>query len=248
MGTEAFWVPFAISAATSAAAGGAAYINQRNTAKRQDSELAAQLRASGQKQQQADAKTAALIASEAKSTAAPERAKIAADFGKEVATKMPQATSGLNVPGGASAAYEKAGSDRALGIADYANTRAGNIADIDAPYAQRLDEKINRGRFGTDISQIDRFNRGDNYLSNLRLSQIKGNPKLALFSSLVGGAGNAAAKGAGAYYGGAGDSFGTGAWEGSPTLQNNLPDIFNFNAAQKPFSPYDPNRTEQTWS
>ena len=216
MGTEAFWVPFAISAATSAAAGGAAYINERNTAKKQDSELASQIRASGQKQQQADAKTAALIASEAKSTPEAARSKINADFGKEIATRMPQATAPLGTQGATSEAFKKSGSDRALGIADYASERAGNIADIDAPYAQRRDDAINRGRFGTDIGLIDRTNRGDNFLSN-----IKGNPKLALFSQLVGGAGKAAA---GAY--GAGD-----AGMQAPNLTNNLPDIFDYSAA-----------------
>ena len=221
MGTEAVWVPLVLSAVSA----GATYVNQRNTAKRQDNELAAQLRGQASKQHEADAKTAQLIAGEAKSSPIEERQKISADFGRSLAAKAPQASTALTVPGGASAAYEKAGSDAQLGITKYGKDRSDLLADMDAPFAQRLDDQIKRGRYSTDANQIGRFNRGDTFLSNMRLSNIKGNPKLALLSSLAATGARATAGGGG------GGGFGTAEWEKAPNLTNNLPELFDYSAA-----------------
>jgi hypothetical protein len=197
-----------------------------------------QLRGQADKQREADAKTAQLIQTEGKSTDAEDRAKISADFGRQLASKAPATAAPFSLAGNVSDTFKKAGSDTALGVQKYGQDLAGNMADMQAPFAQRLRDQLTMGRYKTDINQIGRFNRGDTFLSNMRLNAIRGDPKLAAFSSIAGAASKAG-------FGAAAPTGpGTGSWEAAPNLTNNLPDIFDFNGAAAtrnlPFNYYAP--------
>jgi hypothetical protein len=242
MGTEAVWVPLVLSAVSA----GAAYVNQKQTANRQNNELLAQLTGQRAKQREADAKTAALIQSEQKSTDVGDRAKLAGGFGQALAAKTPAAISPLDVKGAVSSAYDKSGADAQQGIVKFGADTAGNLADLDAPFAQRMRDRFTEDRYKDDINQIGRFNRGDTFLSNMRLANIKGNPKLALLSSLAG----TAAKGTAMGYGMGG---GTGAggdlpniFSGGGTLDYSggsaLPNIFDSSQIVNKNLPFNFNR------
>jgi hypothetical protein len=227
LGSEAIWVPLVLSAVSA----GAAYVNQRNVAHRQDNQLAAQLRAQADKQHQADAKTAALIQSQQQSSDKDEKAHSLAGFQQAIAQKSGAATAPLTSLGAVSDAYEKSKSNAALGIADKANNFADNVSSIDAPTQQRQNDALTMGRYGTDVNQIRRFNQGDDFLANMRLRGIKANPLLSLVSGVAGGAAGAAS--AGGYgaddYGAAanGDAYQPFNYK-APNLQNKLPDVWGY--------------------
>ena len=189
----------AIPLILAAVSGTAQYVNQRNVAHEQDQTLAAQLRAQGQKQQQADARTAQLITQEQQSTDQPDKAKSLATYNKDLALKAPQATTALAAPPSASQAYAKDKQDAALGISDYGNQQADWLSSIAAPQLQRQRDQItNIDPYRNDIGLISRANAGDNFLSNMKLNSIRGNPWLSLISGVSGGAASGMARGTGA--------------------------------------------------
>jgi len=219
VGTEAIWVPLVLTAVSAAAQ----YRNQQITAHKQDQTLAAQLRAQAEKQHEADAKTADLIRKQAQSTDTQDKAKSLAGYNRELALKSGQATQQLGAKGAVSDAYAKKKEDAALGVTNFGNNLADLTASIDAPVQQRQREQIETiDPYRTDIGLIARRNAGDNFLSNMRLRNIRPNPWLSLTSGLAGSA--ASAYGAGAF-GGANtaDAAAGQPWYMAPNTTNSLP-------------------------
>lgn len=190
MGSEAIWVPLAMAAI----GGTASYVNNRNVAHKQDQNLAAQIRASGQKQQEADQRTAQLISQQAKDTDAQDKAKSLASYNQSLALKAPQATSIFKVPGAVSDAYAKAGSDAALGVTKYGADQADITSSMEAPMLQRQREHADMDSYKNDIGMIARRNAGDTFLANMRLRGIQGNPWLSLVSGVSGAAAGSMAR------------------------------------------------------
>jgi len=194
VGTEGLYVPLILAAV----AGTASYVNSQNVAHQQDQTLAANIRAQQAKQQQADARTAQLLTQEQQSTDTQDKQKSQAAFSKELAMKAPQATSALAAPIAASPAYAKQQSDAALGVTNYGNQQADWLSSIAAPQMQRQRDIVqNIDPYKNDIALIARANAGDNFLSNLKLNNIRGNPWLSLVSGVAGGAAGSMARGAG---------------------------------------------------
>lgn len=198
MGTEVL-IPLIVSAV---AAGASAY-NTRQTAKRQDNQLASQLRHQRDKQREADAKTAQLINAEANSSDADERQGALGKFTQAIQRSRGNAERPLQTQGAVSEAYKKAGSDAALGMTDYAGGIANLMANIDAPTQQRQNDALNRGRYATDIDNIRRFASGDDFLAQMRLRGIRRDPWIDAGASIANGY-------AGSYGGGAGAAAGNG--------------------------------------
>jgi len=200
MVTEAVWVPL-VAAAVSA---GATYYNTQRTAKKQDDALAAQIRASGERQRAADSKVNELIAQQGASTSADERASTLDQYMSQVRAQQGNATAGLNQVGAVSDAYKQSGADAALGIADYGGKVASLMSRMDAPALQRVNEAIAANRIAGDIDRIKRFSDGDDYLARLRLQGIQRNPLIDAAANVAGGY----AKGWGRNSGGAAAAFG----------------------------------------
>ena len=200
MGTEALWVPLAMTAL----AGGAQYYNTQQTANRQDNTLAASLRQEGQLQDQANAKTSQLIQDTAKSSPTAAKTGLLDQFHQQMLANQGSSTNSLNQAGDTSAAYKKAATDAALGISQYGNTSANNIASIDAPGLQRQGEAQNMMKFGTQVGQLKQQSAADNFLAQMRLRAIRPNPWVSAASeaagaySRYGGGGYGAAAGSGA--------------------------------------------------
>ncbi|MGH8173941.1 MAG: hypothetical protein ACREPX_12430 [Rhodanobacteraceae bacterium] len=197
MGTEAVWIPLVLSAVAT----GATVYNQRATAKRQDDQLAKQIRAQTSRQHGADDKTKALIQAEANSTDADEKQGSLSKFTDALRQSQGNALRPLKVEGNASEAYKKAGSDSALGITGYGNQIADLVSSIDAPGQQRQNDSFTRNRYATDIDQIKRFSAGDDFLANMRLRGIKKNPWIDAGASALGGYASSMGGGYGGGYG-----------------------------------------------
>lgn len=200
MGTEAIWIPLAMSAL----AGGASYYNTRQTEKKQDNALAGQLRTQAAHQHDADARTAQLVQQQQQSTPDAAKASTLAQFQQQLLANKGNSTRTLEAPGAVSAAYQKSGSDAALGMGQYGNAFADLVANIDAPGQQRAGEQRNMNRYASDLDLIKRNSGGDDFLAQLKMRNIKRNPWIDAASSVAQGY-------AGSYGGGASPIGGAGA-------------------------------------
>jgi hypothetical protein len=183
MGTEV-----AIALALAAASAGATYYNNQQTAKRQDRQLASQLRADAAKQRQADEQTANLINKTRQSTDADEKASSLASFTQAIKANQANANRPLATLGNVSEAYKQSGSDAALGMAGKAAGLADLISSIDAPTQQRQNDVRDVDNYRTQIGLIQRASRGDDFLSQMKLARIKRNPWIDAFAGITGGA------------------------------------------------------------
>lgn len=195
-------IPLILTAVSTAAT----VYNQRQTAKRQDNQLASQLRAQAQKQKEADAKTAQLVAQRANSTDADEKAGALAQYTQALQQKQAQAAQPLATVGAISDAYKQAGSDAALGIANYAGNRANLTASMDAPLLQRQNDAYDENRYKTDIGLIGRRSSGDDYLAQMKLRSIQPNPWINAGAQLLQGYASSMGGGGGSSMGGGGTS------------------------------------------
>lgn len=211
-----------VAAGTLAAVGAAtSYINARNTANRQDSELANSLRTQGALQQQANAKTNELIEKTAASSPQPAQKSLLDQFTAELARKQGNATGGLNQVGKVSDAYTQAANDAAQGVSDFGNTRAGLISAIDAPTLQRTQEGENLSRYATDLNQIKDQSSAQQFLAQMRLRGIQPNPWLTAVSGISNGVASGLASGA--FGGGSGSGVNLYSGTGSVSGGYNLP-------------------------
>lgn len=174
MGTEAFWVPAVMSLV---AAGGTAY-NTKRTADKQDARLAAQLRAQGEKQREADARTAELVRQRAQSDDTAEREGALGSFLRQMQANRGNVQS--NTRGATSQAYQEQAADAALGAESYGQRVADLLSRIDAPALQRQNEAAQNIRYGDDIGAIQRRSAGDDFLHQMRLRGIRRNPWIDL--------------------------------------------------------------------
>jgi hypothetical protein len=197
MGTEAAWIPLVLSLAGTAVGAGATIYNQRQTAKQQDNVLAAQLRSEAAKQREADAQTQNLINNVKNSSSADEKAGSLGQFTQAIQANRANAERPLQTQGAVSAAYKKAGSDAALGMATKATGLADLVSSIDAPFQQRQNDRKILDDYDQNIGLIERRNSGDDFLTQLKLRRIRPNP----WVSAVGDFASGAAKGYGGGYG-----------------------------------------------
>lgn len=192
MGTEAIWVPLALTALSA----GANYYNTRQTQKKQDNILAGQIRQQGVRQQEADQAIAEAMRERAAQGAENERSAIGSQYLDQVRAAQANAQRGLGQVGQVSRAYQVDANNAALGIGDYGARTADLMARIDAPAQQRQREGVADARVAMELDQIGRRSRADDYLAQLRLRGVQCNPWVDLASGLMSaGAGFAAQSG-----------------------------------------------------
>ena len=210
-GAEAWIIPTVMAAIS----GGATYVNTQNTARRQDQTAAEGIRQQGVRQREADTKVREMIDKTRTSGPEGERKSALDKYMQALAIQAPNAQSSLTDVGGASGAYTADVNNARSGITDYGSQVAGLMSRIQAPADQRRRESNMMGRFGTDISQIERFSKGDDYLNQLRLNSIRRNPFLDALSSAAQAYGSSYAGGYGS--GSAGGSVGSFPTDGLTT-------------------------------
>ena len=165
--------------------------NNQQVAKKQDNILAQQLQRNALRQQEADQAVGDTIRERATQGGEGERASIGAQYLDQVRSAQSNAQRGLGQVGAVSNAYQQDANNAALGIGDYGAQMSDLMARIDAPMAQRQRESISAGRLSSDLDQIGRRGRSDDYLTQLRLQGVRGNPWLELGAAGLGAAAGA---------------------------------------------------------
>ena len=170
--------------------------NQNETAKKQDRQMAMQIRNQSAKQQSADAKIAAALTQQAGSNPQDEIAQQTNSYLETL--RGGQQRGGFNTgPGGYSDAYRSDVDAAGLALDQYGVDRAGLLARIDAPGLQRQNEGIQFDMLANDIRGIGREAKGQDYLDSLRLGAIRNNPWIDALATGMKAYGGAAAGGGG---------------------------------------------------
>ena len=170
--------------------------NQNETAKKQDRQMAMQIRNQSAKQQSADAKIAAALTQQAGSNPQDEIAQQTNSYLETL--RGGQQRGGFNTgPGGYSDAYRSDVDAAGLALDQYGVDRAGLLARIDAPGLQRQNEGIQFDMLANDIRGIGREAKGQDYLDSLRLGAIRNNPWIDALATGMKAYGSAKAGGGG---------------------------------------------------
>lgn len=189
MGTEAFWVP----AVLSLVGAGASYYANNQAAKRQNNAALAGIQQQEALQKQANARVAQTIGKVASSN--PQQYQ--QQDTKQYLTALQQARAaaqqgyGTNPnPTGGNALQSWINRDNAAQTA-YANQSAGNLAAVEAPQQQRMNEGFQLGNLGSDLGATGINSRNDYYLTNMAVNAAKPNPWLLAFGQAAQGAAGA---------------------------------------------------------
>lgn len=170
---------------------GSAVVNmeqQKQVARKQDNQLAAQLRQQSASEDKVRGRTQQFIQQQQQDTTAPQKqqAQTQLDTALKANAAMAQAPS-QSMVGNVSDAYKKASQDAALGVAQYGQNRATTIAGMEAPALNRQANVRNIANFGTDVNQINRQQRSQDYLDQMKLNSIHANPWVSMLTGIAGG-------------------------------------------------------------
>lgn len=170
------WVTIAVTVGTALVG---AY-EQRSVARKQDNQLAMQLRQQAASEEKAKQRTQQFIQSQQQQTDVPQKTAAAKQYQAALQANKSASTQPLANVGNVSDAYKKAGSDAALGIASYGQNLGDLTASIDAPQQQRQQNQRNIGDFGIDVNRINRRQQGQDFLDQMKLNSIHANPYIGL--------------------------------------------------------------------
>lgn len=213
MGTEALWVPAVIAAVGA----GVQAKETHDVAKEQDEAAAQGIRTQAGRQREADARVQQEVNKLGESTPEDSQRQATDAFMQQLKRTRSQAHGGGSV-GAVSDAYNTDSANASTAVDQYGANRASVLGRISAPGLQRTAETVSRLRAGSELGQIGRNAAGDDFLNQLRMSQIQANPWVMAGGQVLqsAGSGMAASSGAGATkrppkgYGGTG--YGGGAW------------------------------------
>lgn len=184
------FIPIAIALAGTAAQ----QAETQRVERKQDEETAQGLLNQSRRQQDADRRVNDEIAQLETSTAADDRAQRLGQYMQQLQRGQRQALSGLNSPIGGATFQADAGAAR-TGADNAAATTAGLMSRIDAPQLQRQQEAFGYGKLATDLDMEARASRGQQFIDQLRLRQIRRRPEVDLLAGLATSAGGAMAGG-----------------------------------------------------
>lgn len=85
--------------------------------------------------------------------------------------------------GNVSSAYNKASNDAALGVSDYSNKQATDLAEMGAPGLQRQGWNANLANYGGQIGAINLASQGDQGVAQVQLNSVHANPWLTALAS-----------------------------------------------------------------
>ncbi len=209
MGAFAAAVPYILTAVSTAAT----VYNSRETARKQDNALAAQINASSKKNKEADDRTRQLIDKTAASSPDAEKSKALGQYVAALNAGGSNATAGLTAQKGAvSDRYAQDARDASLGVSQYGADKANIFSTIDAAKRQRDDEGFDRGRAANDLLDIERRAKAQDFLLGLKTQGIRRNPWIDAGAGLLKGY-------AGSMGGGAGGGDGGLTWDSASASQ-----------------------------
>ena len=170
---------------------------QKQVAKKQDNALAAQLRQQAASEEKIRQRTAQFAQQQQQQTDQPQKTAAAKQYQTALDANKGMSTQPLANVGNVSEAYKKAGSDAALGISSY-GTNLGNLtASIDAPGLQRQQNQRNIADWNLGMNEINRQQKGQDFLDQMKLNSIHANPYVGLALQIARGYAGARAGAAG---------------------------------------------------
>lgn len=184
------FIPIAIALAGTAAQ----QAETQRVERKQDQETAQGLLSQSRRQQEADRRVNDEIAQLETSTAADDRAQRLGQYMQQLQRGRKQAVAGLEGPVGGATFQTDAGAAR-TGADNAAATTAGLMSRIDAPQLQRQQEAFGYGKLATDLDMEARASRGQQFIDQLRLRQIRRRPGVDLLAGLATAAGGSMAGG-----------------------------------------------------
>lgn len=176
-------------AAMAAAAAASAY-NTKQTAKRQDNQLAESIRNQSKLQKEQDARINEEVNKLGNSTMEDSRAKRMDQFMQQLGRNRQNMTAGLS-PQFGSDAFVADSTQAANDSMDEANNTAELLARIDAAGMQRQAEGTSFGRLATDTELMKRRSAGQQFMDDIRLRAIRRNPNIDLAAGLLNAFGSA---------------------------------------------------------
>ncbi|HEL4199771.1 TPA: hypothetical protein UM365_000585 [Stenotrophomonas maltophilia] len=184
------FIPIAIALAGTAAQ----QAETQRVERKQDQETAQGLLNQSRRQQEADRRVNDEIAQLETSTADAARNDRLGQYMQQLQRGRKQAVAGLEGPIGGATFQADAGAARA-GADNAAATTAGLMSRIDAPQLQRQQEAFGYGKLATDLDMEARASRGQQFIDQLRLRQIRRRPEVDLLAGLATAAGGSMAGG-----------------------------------------------------
>lgn len=190
MGTEVL-----VGLALAAAGAGAQYYNTTRTEKRQDNQLAENIRGQARRQEEADAKVNEEVRKLEQSNAADERAGRLQQYFQTIGRNRRDVQGGIT-PGIGGAQFQGDADKAAAALDAYGGGQAALASRIDAPLVQRQGEGFSYGNLATDLSRIGREVAGQAFVDQVKLNRIRRDPWLDAAGSTLQGAGQGMASGA----------------------------------------------------
>lgn len=170
--------------AAAAAAAGTSYVNTEHTASRRDQAAARAIRNQGRLQKKANAKVNKAVTKVADSDSSEARAGRLNDYMTQLRKNRAHVESG-SAPTIGSDAFKEDAAQAGDDAQKYAATTAKLMASMDAPQIQRRNEGFDYGNLATDLALVGRQSRGQRFLDQLRLRNIRRNPEMDLASGLL---------------------------------------------------------------
>jgi hypothetical protein len=207
MGTEEFWVPFALAAVS----GGAQYANAQNATSRANNAEAQSIADQQQYRTQANGMVNQLtkavannspnqLADQAQTSFVNTLRKNAAGSAlgggtSSDPTLFGASTSALPPSTVGSSQYKNALANSQKQVEQYGNTNAGEMSAVDAAVRQRQNEGLAMQTLATNLNGLNQQSYQKNFVDQLR-AQMAGqeSPWVSLFSGLAGNAGNTISK------------------------------------------------------
>jgi len=167
---------------------GAKAINTRQTARRQDRELAAGIRKQGEIGKESAGRVQEEIASLAESNPEAEKAEAIKGFINTLqANKDLTAEAQGGDVFGASDRFAEDVSGSLAGVGERATGRAGLLSKIDAPSRQRTREAVGRGQLAADVRGFADRSDMEDFLARLKASEQRNNPIVDILADVAGG-------------------------------------------------------------
>jgi hypothetical protein len=198
MGTEEFWVPAVIAAAST----GAEYVNQKQASQRSnDAQITAQQHQK-ELEDQANQASRTLTQQIAKSTPTQLANTATGDYVAALRKNAAGSTQGGSTTGGAqtfggstsslaptsgaSSRYSAGTANSQKEVQDYGNTFASEMGNIDAATRQRTNEGLGMSTLATGLNTLNARSYGQNFVDQLRASAAgQANPWVSLFAGLA---------------------------------------------------------------
>jgi hypothetical protein len=199
MGTEEFWVPAVLAAASA----GGEYVNQNNANKRQQAGETQSIIDQQNLEGKANAQVKALTDQIARNTPNQIQGKATGDYVAALrknaagstqggstsagATTFGQPTSALAPAVGADPRYTADIAKSQKQVSDYGNTYAGEMGAIDSAVRQRQNEGLGMQTLGTNLNTLGAQSYTTNFVDQLKAAAAgQSSPWVSLFTGLLG--------------------------------------------------------------